>query len=368
MPKAMITGITGQDGPYLAYNLLARGFDVVGIHRRACEPNLNGLKFLDIKDDVQLVEMELTEYEDVRNVLYEVKPTHIFNLAAQSHVGTSFRQPIYTTTVNYLGVLNLLESLKGLGLLECTRIYQASTSEMFGGQNCPETGYDENSPFWPRSPYGIAKLAAHWLIRNYREAYNMFGCCGILFNHESPLRGLNFVTRKITYGLAGLALGFTEEPLQVGNLNASRDWGHAEDYTRAMVLMMMQDKPDDFVISTGRTCTVRHMIEVACYYHGISGWRWEGEGVNERLVDDGGILVEINPSFYRPSEVDTLIGNSQKAVDVLGWEREYLFEDMIRDMCQNDWDILSKAADGLKSRNVYRQIQTNIEKNTCDCS
>jgi len=362
--KALVTGITGQDGPYLARHLLDMGHDVIGIHRRACEPNLQGLKFLGINNGVRLIEMELTEYEDVRSTISEVKPDMIFNLAAQSHVGTSFKQPIYTTGVNYLGVLNILESLRGLGMIEHTRVYQASTSEMFGGQNCPETGYNEQSPFWPRSPYGVAKLAAHWLVRNYRESYGLFGCCGILFNHESPLRGLNFVTRKVTSGLADLAFGTRKEPLKLGNLEASRDWGHANDYTEAMVKMLVQREPEDFVIATGRSCSVRHMIEVACYYLGIDSWEWEGEGVNEKLVDSNGVLVEINPEFYRPAEVDTLIGDSSKAKEHLGWEPDHLFEDLIRDMCGHDMAIARRKADGLKSKSAYKQIQTAVEKNT----
>ena len=363
MKTALVTGITGQDGPYLASHLVEKGYRVFGAYRRACTPNTEGLKLLRILDKVQLIEMELTEYEDVRYRIGEIKPDEVYNLAAQSHVGTSFKQPLFTTTVNYVGVLHLLEAIRSLGLIDTTKFYQASTSEMFGGVECPEDGYDENSRFWPRSPYGVSKLAAHWIVKNYREAYGLHGSCGILFNHESPLRGLNFVTRKITNGLAHTVLDTSTPLLQVGNLDATRDWGHAWDYTRAMTMMLEQDKPDDFVIASGRNCSVRHMIEVACYYMHIQNWEWQGEGIDEKLVDDEGVLVEINPDFYRPSEVHNLKGNSTKAQTELGWEMHYCFEDLIRDMSHHDFEIVNNELMGLKSNSFYKRVQEKVSKN-----
>ncbi len=363
MRTALITGITGQDGPYLAQHLLEKGYRVYGAYRRACMPNMTGLQYLGIQDKVQLVEMELTEYEDVRYRIDELKPDEVYNLAAQSHVGTSFKQPLFTTTVNYIGVLHLLEAIRSLGLIDTTKFYQASTSEMFGGIKCPEDGYDENSRFWPRSPYGVSKLAAHWIVKNYREAYGLHGSCGILFNHESPMRGLNFVTRKVTHGLARLAIEPKTAPLQVGNLDATRDWGHAFDYTRAMTLMLERDEPEDYVIASGRNCSVRHMIEVACYYVHIQNWGWEGEGIDEKLVDDEGVLVEINPDFYRPSEVHNLKGNSTKAQTELNWEMHYCFEDLIRDMAQYDFDLVNKELQGLKSKSFYKRTQERVAEN-----
>ena len=687
--KVLISGVTGQDGPYLCKHLLDEGYEVYGMIRRASTPHFQGLKYLGILDDITIVECELTEYEDVRHTIEHIMPDEVYNLAAQSHVGSSFNQPVYTSNVNYLGVLHILEAFRGLNMIKEVKFYQASTSEMFGGVSPPEKGYDEESIFHPRSPYGVSKLGAHWLVQNYREAYGLFGCCGILFNHEcfssrtplitcsngeidvvyisdlirnrtstsndessltkiltgsglqvwdgssfvsisaisrtkirnldpqnqtmeicggsggsvettpnhnfitsnggrtqarttegkdlllgtrprlpqlkecsqnfasllgllagdgyvsdrvvrlintdqdildnfenlcrklftkpsflrsdyesgfggrtisstvtglgkhqclwirnllyhkrtkhkkvpalifngpkesklaflqgynladglkagneryefasfktnspllaqgilllisettkqtfnvnqfvqnektywqinlhspdksgakgdhlkrnpacgrkplptkiddknfhvfniettsgkvmagignlivsnSPLRGMNFVTRKVTHGLARLALGKTKIPLEIGNILATRDWGHAEDYTRAMYLMLQQDKPDNYVVATGEASSVAHLVNVAAYYCGIQG-KWEGDGVDAQYIDEHGVLVKINPEFYRPAEVSSLIGNYSRAKRILQWEPEYCFEDTIRDMVHHDMNLL----------------------------
>lgn len=719
--RALVTGITGQDGPYLCKFLLDHGYEVFGLVRRASTPHFQGLKYLGIYDDVNIVESELTEYEDVRRVLSEVMPDEIYNLAAQSHVGSSFKQPIYTTSVNYLGVLNILEALRGLGMIKDVKFYQASTSEMFGGRNCPEDGYDERSPFEPMSPYGIAKLGAHWLVQNYRDSYGLFGCCGILFNHEcfssrtplivyqdgvidtvyisdlvpnrtdvnkdsneltkmytnsgllvwdgssfvkvsavsrtklhgldkrnqklgisggsggsvettpnhgfitnedgvptelrnqriraevtegrnlllgvyprlpqlkecsesfakllgllagdgyveenslrlvngdqnilddfeelcrrtfvtpgflrsdyvsgfggrtisttvtglgkdlcswihgilyhertkhkrvptlilnapkeaklaflegynladglkagnetyefasfktnspllaqgilllvnevtgqtfnvnqfvqnektywqvnlhspskpgtkgdhlkrdpafgrtplltdegnenlhvfnietestkvmagvgclvvsnSPLRGMNFVTRKVTHWLARLATGKTEKPLEIGNISATRDWGHAQDYVRAMWAMLQQPDPGNYVIATNRSVSVQHLVDVAAYYCGIQG-KWEGNGIEAQYVDDHGVIAQVNPKFFRPSEVQNLTGNPSKARDILGWEPEYCFEDLVRDMVHHDLDLVGEAEERSRMKVTMTSMQELMEEAT----
>ncbi len=357
--KVLVSGVTGQDGPYLCRHLLDEGYEVYGMIRRASTPHFQGLKYLGIQDDVIIVECELTEYEDVRQTIEHIMPDEVYNLAAQSHVGSSFKQPVYTSNVNYLGVLHILEAIRGLNMIEKIKFYQASTSEMFGGISPPEGGYDEKSIFHPRSPYGVSKLGAHWLVQNYREAYGLFGCCGILFNHESQLRGMNFVTRKVTHGLARLALGKTKIPLEIGNILATRDWGHAEDYTRAMYLMLQQDKPDNYVVATGEASSVAHLVNVAAYYCGIQG-KWEGDGVDAQYIDEHGVLVKINPEFYRPAEVSNLIGNHSKAKKILQWEPEYCFEDMIRDMVHHDMDLLHSEVRGSVMRSTLNNGQATM--------
>jgi GDPmannose 4,6-dehydratase len=331
---ALITGISGQDGGYLAKSLLARGYRVVGAQRHGAGMNSARLEELGVLGDIELVNVEMLEDSNIRRLLKELKPDEIYNLAAQSFVALSFEQPIYTCEVDAIGVLRLLEAVKD----SCpdARFYQASTSEMFG--KVQATPQNETTPFYPRSPYGVAKLFAHWITVNYREAYGLFSCSGILFNHESPLRGVEFVTRKVTLGLARVAL-VQQETVYLGNLEAKRDWGFAGDYVEGMRMMLQQEKPDDFVLATGRSVTVKSFVEGAEAALGFD-LQWEGEGVATRGIDrrSGKTVVAVAPEFYRPAEVHRLIGDAAKAKSVLGWEAKTSLEELIQMMAKSDFD------------------------------
>lgn len=330
--KALITGIRGQDGAYLAKLLLEKGYEVWGADRRSGDSSNWRLRELGIEKEVKIVYMDLLELTNIMRVIEKVQPDEVYNLAAQSFVGVSFEQPILTSEINAMGVVRLLEAIRTIK--PDTKFYQASTSEMFGKvQEIPQT---EKTPFYPRSPYAVAKLFGHWITVNYRESFGIFACSGILFNHESPLRGLEFVTRKITYGLARIKYGL-QDKLVLGNLDAKRDWGYAKEYVEAMYLMLQQNEPDDYVIATGETHTVREFVEKASQ---IAGFyiEWEGEGINTKGIDrkTGKVIVEVSPEFYRPAEVDILIGNPQKAKQKLGWEPKTRFEDLIYIMMEAD--------------------------------
>lgn len=333
MPKkALVTGIRGQDGAYLAKLLLEKGYEVWGADRRSGDSSCWRLKELGIDKEVKIVYMDLLELTNIIKVIEKIKPDEIYNLAAQSFVQASFDQPILTAEVNAIGVLRILEAIRTVK--PDARFYQASTSEMFGQvQEIPQT---EKTPFYPRSPYGVSKLFGHWITVNYRESYGIFACSGILFNHESPLRGLEFVTRKITYSLARIKYGL-QDKLLLGNLEAKRDWGYAPEYVEAMWLMLQQPEPDDYVIATGETHTVKEFVEKAAE---IAGFKieWVGEGVNTRGVDtkSGKVIVEVSPEFYRPAEVDILIGNPEKAKRKLGWYPRTKFEELVRIMMEAD--------------------------------
>ncbi len=337
---ALITGISGQDGGYLTKSLLARGYRVIGAQRRSAGMNSARLEELGVLDDIELVDVEMLEDSNIRSVLRKLKPDEIYNLAAQSFVALSFEQPIYTCEVDAISVLRLLEAVKE----SCpdARFYQASTSEMFGKvQAIPQS---ETTPFYPRSPYGIAKVFAHWITVNYREAYGLFSCSGILFNHESPLRGMEFVTRKVTLGLARVALG-KQETVYLGNLEAKRDWGFAGDYVEGMWMMLQQEKPDDFVLATGRTVTVKSFVDGAAAALGFD-LEWEGDGAATRGIDrrSGKTVVAVSPEFYRPAEVNMLIGDPTKAKRVLGWEAETSLEELIQMMAKSDFDRVKSGS------------------------
>lgn len=336
--KALITGIRGQDGAYLAKFLFEKGYKVWGADRRSGDSSNWRLKELGIEKEVKIIYMDLMELTNIMRVIEKVQPDEVYNLAAQSFVGVSFEQPILTAEIDAMGVLRLLEAIRTLK--PDTKFYQASTSEMFGKvQEIPQT---EKTPFYPRSPYGVAKLFGHWITVNYRESFNIFACSGILFNHESPLRGVEFVTRKITYSLARIKYGL-QDKLVLGNLDAKRDWGYAKEYVEAMWLMLQQDEPDDYVIATGETHTVREFVEKAAQIAGFDV-EWEGEGVNTKGIDrkTGKVIVEVSPEFYRPAEVDILIGNPQKAKERLGWEPKTKFEDLVEIMMEADLNRVSK--------------------------
>ena len=337
--KALITGIRGQDGAYLAKLLLEKGYEVWGADRRSGEFSNWRLKELGIEKEIKYVHMDLLEFTNILRVIDKIQPDEIYNLAAQSFVGTSFEQPILTAEVDAIGVLRILEAIRTVN--PKIKFYQASTSEMFGKvQDIPQT---EKTPFYPRSPYGVAKLFGHWITVNYREAYNIFACSGILFNHESPLRGLEFVTRKITYGLARIKYGL-QEKLILGNLDAKRDWGYAPEYVEAMWLMLQQDEPDDYVIATGETHTVREFVEKAAQIAGFE-IEWEGEGIDTKGIDrkTGKVIVEVSPEFYRPAEVDILVGNPTKAKEKLGWEPKTKFEELVEIMMEADLKRISRG-------------------------
>ncbi|NKC30248.1 GDP-mannose 4,6-dehydratase [Falsiroseomonas selenitidurans] len=329
---ALVTGITGQDGAYLARLLLAKGYRVVGTFRRSSSSNDGRLRELGIAEAVERVDLDLHEQTNIQRALEKVKPDEIFNLAAQSFVGLSFEQPIYTADIDALGPARLLEAVRQAG--GRARFYQASTSEMFGKvQAVPQ---DEATSFYPRSPYGVAKLYAHWLTVNYRESYGMHCSSGILFNHESPLRGIDFVTRKITYSMALLKHGKLDV-LRLGNLEARRDWGFAEDYVQGMWLMLQQDTPDDYVLATGEARTVRDFVERAAEPLGFD-LVWEGAGDTERGLDrrSGRLLVQVDPAFYRPAEVELLVGCAGKAACKLGWKPQTSFARMVAMMVEAD--------------------------------
>jgi len=336
---ALITGITGQDGAYLTEFLLDKGYIVHGMLRRSSLSNTGRIDHLlndsyRNKSNLLLHYGDLTDSANVIRLIKEIEPDEIYNLGAQSHVQVSFETPEYTVNSDGLGVLRILEAIRILGLEDKSRFYQASTSELFG--KVREVPQKETTPFYPRSPYSIAKLYAYWITINYREAYNMFACNGILFNHESPLRGETFVTRKITIAVSNIKKGI-QDKLYLGNLNSKRDWGFAGDYVEAMWLMLQQDKPDDYVIATGETHSVREFTELAFKGAGIN-IEWEGEGIHEigRDSDSGSILVEIDPAFYRPTEVDLLIGDSSKASEKLGWKPKVSFKELVEMMIKGD--------------------------------
>ena len=332
MTTALITGISGQDGAYLARFLLEKGYRVVGGLRRSSHGTLARLLELKVADDVEIVDFDLAEITNIMRALQKVKPDEVYNLAAQSFVGLSFEQPVYTSDADGIGVLRILESIRQG--IPTARFYQASTSEMFGkAQAFPQ---DETTPFYPRSPYGIAKLFAHWTTVNYRESYGLRASSGILFNHESPLRGREFVTRKITWSLAMIRHGHLDV-LELGNMDARRDWGFAGDYVEAMWQMLQQDEVQDFVLATGETHTVRSFVATAASHFGFD-IEWSGSGSDERGTDrrSGKTIVRVNPAFYRPAEVDVLVGNAKKAKEVLGWQPKISFAELVTMMADAD--------------------------------
>lgn len=347
MKRALITGITGQDGAYLAEFLLDKGYEVHGIKRRASSFNTDRIDHLyrdPHESDVRLHLHygDLTDATNLIRIIQMVQPDEIYNLAAQSHVAVSFETPEYTANADAIGTLRLLETIRILGLEKKTRFYQASTSEMFG--KVQEIPQKETTPFYPRSPYGTAKVYGHWITVNYREAYDMFACSGILFNHESPIRGETFVTRKITRGLARISQGM-EQSLYLGNLNSLRDWGHAKDYVRAQWLMLQQSTPDDYVIATGEQHSVREFVTTAGAELGMR-IEFDGQGVDEQGTDTktGRTVVKVDPRYFRPTEVETLLGDPSKAKAKLGWTPEYSFQDLVREMVASDIKIARRDA------------------------
>lgn len=345
MKKALITGITGQDGSYLTELLLEKGYEVHGIVRRSsC---LNRFRIDHLVHDEKIFGKtlflhygDMTDSISLANIIRKIEPDEIYNLAAQSHVQVSFEIPEVTGNTDALGTLKLLETVKNLGLGNKTKIYQASTSELFG--KVQETPQKETTPFYPRSPYGVAKLYAFWIIKNYRESYNMFACNGILFNHESERRGINFVTRKITTALSKIKLG-KQEFLELGNMDSKRDWGYAKEYVEAMWLMLQQEKPEDFVIATGETHTIREFVEASCEELDIK-LKWEGTGIDEVGIDmtTGKKIIKINPKYFRPCEVDLLLGDPSKAKEKLNWQAKIKFKDLVKLMIKNDFEIEKK--------------------------
>lgn len=344
---ALITGITGQDGSYLAEFLMDKGYKVHGIIRRSSSFNTGRIEHLyaDPKSHTQGGAMQL-HYGDLTDttclvkIIAEVKPDEVYNLGAQSHVKVSFDLSEYTANVDAVGVLRLLDAIRTCNFEKRVRFYQASTSELYG--KVQEIPQKETTPFYPRSPYGVAKLYAYWIVVNYREAYNMYACNGILFNHESPRRGETFVTRKITRAVAKISLG-QQDYLELGNIDAKRDWGHAKDYVKAMWLMLQQDEPDDFVISTAKAHSVREFLEMAFEHVGVK-IAWEGEGVNEVGKDEstGAVRIKINPKYYRPTEVEFLMGDCSKAKKVLKWEPSYDLKALIKEMVESDVQLMKK--------------------------
>lgn len=379
---ALITGVTGQDGSYLAELLLEKGYMVHGIKRRASSFNTQRVDHLyeDQHEDSVRFKLhygDLTDSTNLIRIIQETQPDEIYNLGAMSHVKVSFDSPEYVANVDGIGTLRILEAVRILGLIEKTRIYQASTSELYGGmpENKNEKGfYDENSPFYPRSPYGAAKIYGFWITKNYREAYNMYACNGILFNHESPRRGETFVTRKITRAVAKIALGLQKE-LYMGNLDSKRDWGHAKDYVKAMWLILQQEQPEDFVIATGVTTQIRDFIQMAFTHVGFN-IRFEGEGLNEVGILDsidqavyekatgvtlrtriesnnlslnqGEVLLKIDPAYFRPTEVDLLVGDPTKSKTKLGWTPEYNLKGLVEDMMASDLNLFQRDMDLVK--------------------
>jgi len=330
MKRALITGITGQDGSYLAELLLSKGYEVHGVVRRASMINTHRIDH--IYPNINLHYGDVTDALNMFSVVDKVLPDEIYNLAAQSHVKVSFEMPEYTAQVDALGTLRVLEAVRTIKP-EC-RVYQASTSELYGlVQEVPQS---ETTPFYPRSPYGVAKIYGYWITKNYREAYDMYACTGILFNHESPRRGETFVTRKITIGLKNIADG-NQEVLKLGNLNALRDWGHARDYVEAMWLMLQQDKPDDFVIATGKQYSVREFVEKCAPYFDMD-IIWQGEGLNEIGIDTktGKTVIAVDPKYFRPTEVETLLGDPTKAKTILGWQPKTTFDELVKEMCEHE--------------------------------
>ena len=347
MKKALITGITGQDGAYLAEFLLNKGYEVHGIKRRSSLFNTQRIDHL--YEDTQIPDRhlhlhygDLTDSTNLIRIIQEIKPDEIYNLAAMSHVQVSFEEPEYTANADGIGTLRILEAVRLLGLIDTTRIYQASTSELYGlVQSVPQS---EKTPFYPRSPYAVAKLYAYWITVNYREAYNMYACNGILFNHESPQRGETFVTRKITRATAKIALGL-EDCLFLGNLDAKRDWGHAKDYVEGMYLILQQEKPEDFVLATGITTTIRDFVIMSFAELGIEiGFRGKNEAEEGYIIKNNGeyslkegkVVVKVSPKYYRPTEVDLLIGDPTKAIKKLGWRPKYDLHALVKEMVSSD--------------------------------
>jgi GDPmannose 4,6-dehydratase len=332
MKVALITGITGQDGSYLAELLLQKGYQVHGIVRRSSLINTDRIDH--IYDSITLHYGDLTDSTNLVRIIQKVKPDEIYNLGAQSHVKVSFEMPEYTADVDGVGTLRVLEAVRLLGMEKNVRIYQASTSELYG--LVQETPQRETTPFYPRSPYGCAKIYGYWITKNYREAYGMYACTGILFNHESPRRGETFVTRKITRGLKAISEG-KQNVLYLGNLDARRDWGHAKDFVRAMWMMLQQDTPDDYVIATGKQYSVREFVNRSAPYFGFD-IEWYGTGEDEIGIDKNTkkTIIAVNSKYYRPSEVETLLGDATKAKENLGWEPEINFDGLVEDMCKNE--------------------------------
>ena len=354
MKRALITGITGQDGAYLAELLIKKGYEVHGIKRRASSFNTARVDHLyrdPHEEDVRFFMHygDLTDSTNLIRIVQETHPQEIYNLAAQSHVKVSFETPEYVANADGTGTLRILEAVKLLGLTKKTRIYQASTSELYG--KVQEVPQSETTPFYPRSPYAVAKMYAYWITVNYREAYDMFACNGILFNHESPVRGETFVTRKITRAASKIALGL-QDKLYLGNLDAKRDWGHAKDYVKMMWMILQADEQEDWVIATGVTTPVREFVRMAFAYAGIE-LEFKGEGVDEKAyvvscsnpeyqVEIGKEVVGVDPRYFRPTEVDLLIGDPSKAEKKLGWEREYKLENLVNDMMESDLKLMTK--------------------------
>ncbi len=360
MKRALITGITGQDGAYLAELMLKKNYEVHGIKRRASQFNTDRIDHLyqgphESERRFVLHYGDLTDSTNLIRIVQQVQPEEIYNLAAQSHVQVSFETPEYTANADALGALRLLEAIRILGLEKKTKFYQASTSELYGlVQETPQT---EKTPFYPRSPYAAAKLYAYWITVNYREAYGIFGCNGILFNHESPIRGETFVTRKITRGLARIKLGF-QDCLYLGNLDGKRDWGHARDYVELMWLMLQQEQPKDYVIATGQQNSVRDFVNVAGKEVGLD-IRWEGEGAEEKGYDrnSGKCIVAVDKRYYRPTEVDSLLGDASLAQKELGWKPKTSFEEMVAEMVAHDLKEASRdllcSNEGFSVKNYY---------------
>lgn len=342
---ALVTGVTGQDGAYLAELLLEKGYIVHGIKRRSSLFNTDRVDHLYRDQHEEHVNFvlhygDMTDSTNLIRIIQEVQPDEIYNLAAQSHVKVSFETPEYTANSDAMGALRILEAIRILKLEKKTRFYQASTSELYG--KVMEVPQSETTPFYPRSPYAVAKLYAFWITKNYREAYGMYACNGILFNHESPLRGETFVTRKITRAVARIKLGL-QKKIYLGNLDAKRDWGHAKDYVEGMWLMLQQDEPDDFVLATGETYPVRHFVDKAFGEVGIEV-EWQGEGVNEKGINKatGDVLVEVDPRYFRPTEVDLLVGDPTKAREVLGWKHRYNLDALIKEMVAGDLQLFKR--------------------------
>ena len=333
MKVALITGVTGQDGSYLAELLLEKGYEVHGIVRRSSLINTYRIDHIYDNERFTLHYGDLTDATNIIGVIKKVEPDEIYNLGAQSHVKVSFETPEYTGNVDGLGTLRILEAVRLLGMEDSVRIYQASTSELYGlVQEVPQR---ETTPFYPRSPYGVAKLYGYWIVKNYRESYGLHASSGILFNHESPRRGETFVTRKITRGLSRISTG-EQDVLSLGNLDARRDWGHAKDFVEAMWLMLQQDKPDDFVIATGKQYSVRQFVEEAAPYFDMN-IRWEGSGLDEVGINsDGKTVIRIDSKYFRPAEVETLLGDASKAKEKLDWQPKISFKELVEDMCNHE--------------------------------
>lgn len=345
MKRALITGITGQDGSYLAELLLEKGYQVYGLMRRKSVVDYGNVGHL--KEQIHFIYADMTDVASLIHAMRVSEADEVYNLAAQSFVATSWEQPLATAEIDAIGVANMLEAIRTVK--PKARFYQASTSEMFGKvQEIPQT---ENTPFYPRSPYGVAKVYGHWITKNYRESYGMYACSGILFNHESERRGKEFVTRKITDAAVRISMGI-QDHVELGNLDSKRDWGHSQDYVRAMWLMLQQEKPDDYVIATNETRTVRSFAELAFHYAGIDV-EWQGCGLDEKGVNraNGKVVVSVNPQFFRPAEVELLIGNPEKAEKTLGWKREISFEQMVERMVNQDQRLVKSE---MEYQKIYR--------------